>query len=534
MRWLKTHSDAARSHAAYWSGPAKRRLQVGKESKKKKDHASVLGTCADERPYVHAANVDLPSSATRAHKFYASTTLVDIINLPPRGNYLTPRQIDAVNSRCRQTLVSDLNEMNSFPVDLTVLEFYSEDFLRKFVMVGNEDSALMFTSCLLLGYAHHIALTGQGDRMALLELKSQVIRYLTAKMEISDALLSPRCLIAILTLGAPIVCLVSRDLPAGLSIREYISKMLEEDHLCDDESAVIARMSLNEQVVHRQALRRLFLKTRTYFQDTESIALLQYISNYMNMCVYVKFSIYRLRSNKFDRSIAVEAADYLHSPPSETEKLFPVTSSCHEYTVPEQWASPLTCQWVEKIPAAYIETQMLLLTGLVHKWLATFLDENNRLLAQTNELLQNRADLRRDIESFAPATMNSNVKEEAMYECCRRVTSLLLAAEKLHIPIHAAARHVESGLKLTKLFRQTDLANLWGRHRGLLLWVAATCQFATASRCFPLLCTTLLAQLVQELSMSNIHSEITTRSLKRLKQFESLCCCQAPILNCRR
>lgn len=167
---------------------------------------------------------------------------------------------------------------------------------------------------------------------------------------------------------------------------------------------------------------------------------------------------------------------------------------------------------------------MLLLTRLVHKWLATFLDKDNHPLALTNELLQKRDALRQNIESFGPAARGFSVEAEAMYECCRRASSVLLAAERRHIPIYAAAKHVEGRPKLTKLFRQTDLANLWGNHRGLLFWVAATCQFATAGQCFPLLCTTLLARLVQELSMSSIYAEIAVNSLKRLKQFDYSCC----------
>ncbi|KAL6690903.1 hypothetical protein J3F84DRAFT_403938 [Trichoderma pleuroticola] len=517
MRWLKTHSDATRSHAAYWSGPAKRRWQASKESNKKEDSASARGTFVDERSYPHTAQVEPHYSAAQNSQCHGSTAATDRKTLPSRGDSSTFRHIEPTGSRCPQALPPGLKETNSLSVDLTVLKFYNEDFMRKFVMVDNADSTLIFTSCLLLGYAYHLALTGQGTMMILLELKSQVIRHLTAKMHISDGLLSPRCLIAILALGAPIVCLVSRDLPRCLRIGESINMMLDDDCLCSEESAVIARTSLNEQVVHRQALRRLFLKARVNFQDSESVALLQYISNYMNIL------------------IAIEAADYLQTPPSETEKLFPGTAPHRGHAVPEQWRSPLTSlppQWPEEPSRVYIETRMLLLAALMQKWLATFLDENDQLLPLTQEVLQKRADLRETIESFAPATIKSNVEEEAMYECCRFVTSMLLAAEKLRIPIHAAAKHVESKLNMTQSFRQTDVTNLWGRHKGLLFWVAATCQFATASQCSPLLCTTLLARLVQELSMSNVYTEIAISSLKRLRQFESLCCYQESQSSC--
>ncbi|KAL7933081.1 hypothetical protein V8C35DRAFT_327860 [Trichoderma chlorosporum] len=526
MRWLKTHSDATRSHAAYWSGPARRRWQASKESNRKEKNVSVEATRADEHTYLHTDKVEFRHSSAEVLQCYDSTTLVDITNLPSAGHYSIPRQVEPPNSQCPPTLTPHSKAIRSFSVDLTVLKFYDEDFMRKFVMVEDEDSTLMLTSCLLLGYAHRMALTGRGTRMTLLELKSQVISHLAAKMDTSDELLSPRCLIAILTLGAPIVCLMSRDLPKGLSIREDVHMMLDEDYLCNEEAALMPRTSLNEQVVHRQALRRLFFKTKAQFQDVESIALLHYISNYINMCVPVNPSIHWLSFNKIVRTNAVEATSHLYSSPSEIEQQFPVTDLCQGCAVSAHWTSPFSCEWVETTPAADIESQMLLLAGLVHKWLATFFDGNHAVLALTDELLQKRINFRKAIENFAPATMNSNVKEEAMYECCRHVTSVLLASERQRISIHIAAKHLQLRPKITKLFPQTDLTNLWGRHRGLLFWVAVTYQCATASQCFPFLCTALLARLSQELSMSRICAEITVKSLKRLKFFESLCCYQ--------
>ncbi|KAL5092955.1 hypothetical protein Trisim1_000681 [Trichoderma cf. simile WF8] len=517
MRWLKTHSDATRSHAAYWSGPAKRRWQSGKESIKKEDSASARGTFADERTYPHTAQVEHRCSVARTLQCQGSTAATDRKTLPQRGDYSTFRPIEPTGSRCPQALPPGLKETNSLSVDLTVLKFYNEDFMRRFVMVDNADSTLIFTSCLLLGYAYHLALTGQGTMTMLLELKSQVIRHLTAKMNTSDGLLSPRCLIAILALGAPIVCLVSRDLPRCLRIGESINMMLEEEYLCSEESEMFSPATLHEQVVHRSALRRLFLKARANFQDPESVALLQYISNYMNI------------------SMAIGDADCLHTTPPEIKKLFSATTPCQGCTVPEQWISPLTpltSQWQEDSSTVYNEIPLMLLTALMQKWLGTFLDENDQLLPLTEELLRNRADLREKIENFSPAIMKPSVEEEAMYECCRLVSSMLLTAEKLRISIHAAAKHVESKINLTKSFRQTDLTNLWGKHKGLLFWVAATCQFATASQCSPLLYTTLLARLVQELSMSNIYTEIALGSLKRLKQFEGLCCYQESQASC--
>lgn len=187
--------------------------------------------------------------------------------------------------------------------------------------------------------------------------------------------------------------------------------------------------------------------------------------------------------------------------------------------------SPITHQQVDKTPTTRIEIQLLLFISLLHKWFSTFLDKDNAVLAPTDEILQERAALRQRIESFAPATENVINENEIIYECCRRVGLVCLAAADRKIPIHVAAKLVENKPSITKLLRMTDLPGLWGNRKGLLFWVAATLQFATARQCFPLLSTTLLAPLVQELSMSVACAQAAVNSLKRLKTFESLCCC---------
>lgn len=308
-------------------------------------------------------------------------------------------------------------------------------------MVDNEDSAMMFSSCLLVGYARHTALTGQGTSTTLLELKSQVMRHLTSKMNSPEGLLSPRSLVAILALGAPIVCLVSGDFPRGLSIREYINVTLEEVYLCNEESAVAALSSYSEQGVHRQAPRRLFLRTKANFQDGDSIALLQYISNFMKLWVLFLSSALDSLLTSWTSSIAIEAADYSSTPSADIETPFPVAGSSQDCPITVQWTSPLTPQWVDKSSTVHIESQMLLLARLVHNWLATFPEDGKHGSGSTGEILQTRADLHQRIESFTPSAKAQSEEAEAMYECCRRATLVLLAVEKLRIPIYTAAKH---------------------------------------------------------------------------------------------
>ena len=102
-------------------------------------------------------------------------------------------------------------------------------------------------------------------------------------MRSSVGLLGPQCLTAILALENPVVYMVSQDLPQCLSISEYIHVSAQEDYLCCPASANTAQHALEEQIVHRHAMRRLFSKSNASSQDADNLALLQYVSNCINM-----------------------------------------------------------------------------------------------------------------------------------------------------------------------------------------------------------------------------------------------------------
>jgi hypothetical protein len=200
-------------------------------------------------------------------------------------------------------------------------------------------------------------------------------------------------------------------------------------------------------------------------------------------------------------------------------------SSCKDPSFPSQWMSPLTYIWNVESSGQHVEASMLLLAKLMHSWLATFLDENNDHRVPNKDLLEERAALRQKVENFVPMARASNIEAESAYESCRWASLVLLAVEKLGIPIHVAAKIVCIQPRLVKRLRMTDLSDLWGARKGLLLWVVAICNFATAGQCFPILCGTLLARFTQVIAMSNYCSEIAIEPMRRLKQFESLCYC---------
>lgn len=222
--------------------------------------------------------------------------------------------------------------------------------------------------------------------------------------------------------------------------------------------------------------------------------------------------------------MAIDAASYLNTPLEDVQSLFPTTAPCQNCSISFEWASPLTCQWIEDESTMREGSQMLQLARLVYRWLATFLDGDSDQVPAGESTLDVRAALRQQIESFAPVPQTSNNEADAMYECCRWACLVLLAVERDGVPIHVVARYVRIRPRLIRRLRMTGLSSLWGVHRGLLFWIAAVCHYATAGQCFPLMCTTLFARFTQEMAMSESCFEIAIKPLRRLKTFESLCC----------
>lgn len=224
--------------------------------------------------------------------------------------------------------------------------------------------------------------------------------------------------------------------------------------------------------------------------------------------------------------MALEAANYQSIASAEVAGLFPLTESCNDCLIPDAWTSPLTPQSVAGTSTAPLGRKILVLARTVQRWFSTFLDGSENVSVPTKQVLQDRRALRQNIESFEPVTAALSPEWEAMYECCRWSSLVMLAVENLSIPIHAAAKQVRIQPRLIRRLRMTDLRNLWGPQRGLLFWVASICHFSTAGQCFPLLGTTIFARITQDIALSNYFSASAIKPLKRLKHFETLCCTQ--------
>ena len=291
VSWLKVHSGAVRSHAAYWGGPMRRKRQEKKRNAADQRAGPNVVAVADEAPG--------PAKDVKPVLGCFSAPNVEGGGCPKRKNALTvcpclkadcksPRHIELDSLQYLPPAASEIAAASSrFLPAISIFKFLGDGFVNQFLRCEHEDYSVMFISSLLISYAHSMALTGQGTKKALLELKGNVFRCLSAKMRSSSGVLSPHCLTAILALATPIVSLVSQDLPYGVSLSDYLNASMRAHSMCCQEFADAARRALHERVVHRRAMRTLFADSNARFRDADSLGLLRYVSNCVDMYVFI-------------------------------------------------------------------------------------------------------------------------------------------------------------------------------------------------------------------------------------------------------
>lgn len=211
---LEKRSNTARRHAAYWGGPARHQHRDAIQNRVEEGNIASRALIVNYGP----RHFDAELLKTRC--------------LKPRDTQATkcasPYDIQPDHLQFLPSVPPEIRLMDApLSAALATFKYYGTEFIKQFIMYDHEDYFLMFSGCLLLSYAHYIALTGFGTKPVLLELKSLVIHQLSKQIESSNNILSPLCLTAILALGAPILCLVSREIPNGVSIREYIHINME-------------------------------------------------------------------------------------------------------------------------------------------------------------------------------------------------------------------------------------------------------------------------------------------------------------------
>ncbi|KAK5033183.1 hypothetical protein LTS07_003484 [Exophiala sideris] len=255
VNWVRRHAGPTRSHAAYWGGPS------GAQRHHSNTDTSVPNAVTYHAPPYEAGPVHgcFPSRSSRHWRTTATRASEFPLSMRPPP---APRHFEPDHLRYLPSLPFEISGTDTSTAACSSLfDFFGETFVRRFLTSNHEDSSVMFCGCLLLSYAHTMALTAAGKRTVLLQLKGHVIRYINTKLATSN-MLSPRSLTAILALGAPIVCLASQDLPNFLNIRDYVDASTKGDYLCCRECSDTAQRALAERIVHRKAMERLLSGNR--------------------------------------------------------------------------------------------------------------------------------------------------------------------------------------------------------------------------------------------------------------------------------
>ena len=284
VNWFTTHSRASRSHAAHWAKSCKQRMpcenqvRVSDRANTTLVFASHQSSLAEkgESSQHHITGARPPYRTPRKPKKKIAK-IVSSKREPRRLHDAEHENLGHPFLAGPSVAVLGLSRSNSF-----LLEFLGPEFIRKFIVSDHEDHLVLIDGSLLLSYAYRMALTGKGSRTGLLELKSKVFHHLGTRIA-SGSKLSPRVLTAVLALGSPVVCLVSQDLPKHLTLLEYIDTSTQGDCLCSKEFANVAQHAIRERATYLHAMRGLLSLSNSLRYDANSLALLRYICNCMEL-----------------------------------------------------------------------------------------------------------------------------------------------------------------------------------------------------------------------------------------------------------
>jgi hypothetical protein len=229
----RPNSRDARSHAAFWGGASSRTAQTTAKPSDKVD----------------------TSTRTRC--------LQQTVPSPPKLFPLT-------SMRALDTLTASVNAS----IEITCGDLFGKEFLENL-------TGPLAKGYLLVAVAYSMAVAGEGDMMGFLVLKEQLLRTVRQELEQNQFKTGLQSLGLMLLLGSPAVCLLSRRLPGGLGIAEYLTASATDSTLCCGSSAAIARECLSENEVHWHHLYNVI--RAQYDGSTYQLQWLDYLTRYMEM-----------------------------------------------------------------------------------------------------------------------------------------------------------------------------------------------------------------------------------------------------------
>ncbi|KPI45034.1 uncharacterized protein AB675_2290 [Cyphellophora attinorum] len=454
----RPNSRDARSHAAFWGGASSRTTQTV------------------------AKAGDKINSKTRARSLQ-----------PVVPTCSPPKLFPSSSVRALDVLTASVNAS----IQNTCGNLFGQEFL-------NSLTGPLAKGYLLVAVAYSMAVAGEGDMMGFLVLKEQLLRSVRQELEENQFKADLQSLGLMLLLGSPAVCLLSRRLPGGLGVAEYLAASATDSTLCCGASAAIARECLSENEVHWHHLYNVI--RRQYDGNAYQLQWLDYLARYMEI---TRLSDSAYFEDKLCRPYQPKSrgADYIG-----------------RGTPHRDWLSPLATEWNDLKARTCLETPMHALGRMMQAWLATFLDSDHTSKEDAWLLLEERLRLGRKIEHFVGVAVTVTGAETAMLSCCQWAAMVMLKSDRHRISLWQAARQTPTRPRLVTTLRMTDLGTLWGPYKGMLYWVVSVCHRSTSGKCFPLLTTALLSRLAHVLALSEQYEAIGLTPLTRLAEFEHMCC----------
>jgi hypothetical protein len=165
----------------------------------------------------------------------------------------------------------------------TSVNLLGENFLEQTkVSTSRKDTALS-RGYLLMEIASTMAVTGEGDTRMFLCLKQRLLQRIRVDIQHGKGLISLQGLGLMLLLGSPIVCLMSRRMPGGLSVSKYLETSKAGASMCCEESAAVATHSLLESHIHWRYLTASIKQQHESHTEPACREWVGYIARYLEM-----------------------------------------------------------------------------------------------------------------------------------------------------------------------------------------------------------------------------------------------------------
>ncbi|KAL6249544.1 hypothetical protein RBB50_003397 [Rhinocladiella similis] len=384
--------------------------------------------------------------------------------------------------------------------------FFGEAFVRNTILRSGDCCESRYAGCLLLYSTYRHAVAGDGSRANLLSLKGIVIQKVNTALAKPGQATTLDTMIAVLSLGVPMVCQVTAS--------------SEDENSQSQSQPLMGGFPGGLQPPHERALEEKI--AREYDMHYGAITKL------MRMQADPSWLVSTDGRYIFLTKVLSYAHRMLANPEimSETWSKIMQKFDLFSSKVPAQpeWLSPVYCPneplWRTNLGTELSPTFMRLLQSF-QTWYRLYRNgEDVAVHTASMRALLEQQRLSMDVSDESDAESLGRHKEaELRYEACCIAISLMLEAEANGCTISQAAPLVPKSRALSHILRRTDLAHLWGRFRGVLYWVTLVCHVVMKQDPEQMISTMVLAHFTQILAASDIPLPVAIQPIKELLVF---------------